>query len=183
MKKWLLLSFVFFSIVVNAQYIDYNKITWSGVCDNKNVSYDRFYGITIQDSIVSISVKPITDRNDWDINIKNISKSKIIIKWEAATIGDSYSSTRVLFGTMKMYQINDPMQPSVIYQGSSLDKNIIGQQYAENEFYNLVSKKEMKKWFKKYKRPEKRTVVLIVPIEYNDKEYIYKLQYTATYSG
>lgn len=183
-KLTFVLLLLFISIITRAQYVDYNKISWTGSCDNKEIFYEKYRGVGVKDSIISIIVQPISDSNTWNIIIINHSNDKIIVKWDGATIGNTYSSTRVLFGTMRRYQINDPMQPSVIHAGLSLDKKIIGQEYAENAFYNLASKKAIKKRCKENKTylSTRADVVLVIPIEYKNKEYIYRIEYTATCS-
>lgn len=170
------------SIAAKPQAIDYYDIVWQ-VDDNTgfNVQYENRY-ITISDSLVSIKIRPEASNIAWSCDISNKTSDKVVIKWKDATMGNS-STSRVLFGDMRMFEISNEVPDGILYKNGSISKDILGEEYARNSYLSLVYFKDMKKAYKKYKLPQTCSVHINIPIEHNGVVKIFELVFRGEYSG
>lgn len=183
MKRILLYILLIIPTSLYSQFVDSSKVKWYGEADDRlTIDYNEPIGITFSDSIVSISIIPDANRRSVYVSVYNRNSDRISIKWNESTIGRAYSSSRILFTSMRMFQINDPIPNSTIYPNTSFSKEIIGQDCAENPYMVLVDLKKMKKDFSKSKTEQKETVNLILLINDNEQDYVYNLKLIAKYS-
>lgn len=184
MKKILSLLLFAYTSLSFGQAIDYDNVKWT-VKDSSgfNVNYIRSSDIQVSDSIISFTISPRSYKSIWDCKIQNIGADKINIKWKDAAMGSSNPS-RILFGDLRMFEINKELPDAVIYRGSFIEKEIGGEYYIGKEYTpNMIPLKEMKKDFKKTGSVQNCNVTIIIPIEYNGMLKTCKFVFIGEYAG
>lgn len=183
MKKLLLILVAFFPLLTYAQVIDTDNVKWElKNKDGFNVKYTNWGEIVISDSVVTCTIRPKSYTPFWAFEIKNDGVEKIIVKWKEAAMG-SYNTSRILFGDMRKFEINREIPDATIYKGSSLRKDIVGENYIGEYSSGMVLLKQMKDSFKKTKKTQYTNVTIIIPIEYNGIEKLYKFELDGEYAG
>ena len=183
----LLLLFIlpFTSFAQSKDYVFYDlyDVGWSVSTEDTTLQVlcsDK-YNMGVKDSIVSIVFQPDASpyTSCWYFTIRNHSQEPITIKWMKSQINGS----RMLLGEMRRFQISQPIPDDIIYPGNSLSKQITSVSMADNYMIRPLYLYDAKKAFKKTKQPQYGKANLVVCLEYNGVEKIYRFTYKGVYNG
>lgn len=184
MRNVLFILLFSFPLLLSSQIIDYDHVKWDlKNKDDYKVEYTNWGEIIISDSIVSFTIRPKASKMLWDCKISNTGSDKIIVKWNEAAMG-SYSVSKIVFGDMNSFDMKREIPNALIYKDSYLNKSIGGSNYiGDGYILDMVRLKDMKKDFKKQKKTQFTSVTIIIPIEYDGVEKLYKLDLRGEYAG
>lgn len=164
-------------------FYDSSDVGWSISTEDSSLELfsSGLYNMGVKDSIVSIGYRP--DASDytvcWWFTVSNLSQEPITIKWMKSQINGS----RMILGEMRRFQISQPIPDDIIYPGEYLFKEITSVNMADNYMIRPLYLYEAKKEFKKTKQPQYGEARLVVCIEHNGIEKIYRFSYTGVYNG
>ena len=164
-------------------YYDSSDVGWSISTEDSSLELfsSGLYDMGVKDSIASIEYQP--DASDytvcWWFTVRNLSQEPITIKWMKSQINGS----RMLLGEMRRFQISQPIPDDIIYPGEHLLKEITSVNMADNYMIRPLYLYDAKKAFKKTKEPQYGKANLVVCIEHNGIEKIYRFTYTGVYNG
>lgn len=167
----------------NSIFYDSSDVGWSISTEDSSLELfsSGLYDMGVKDSIASIEYQPDASDNKvcWWFTVCNLSKDPITIKWMKSQINGS----RMLLGEMRRFQISQPIPDDIIYPGEHLLKQITSVNMAENYMIRPLYLYEAKKAFKKTKQPQYGEAKLVVCIEHNGIEKIYRFSYKGVYNG
>lgn len=186
-KLLLLLLLSFISNYLFSQAIDSRDVEWI-LKDNKEYSVNYEYSkygsdIIISDGLVEFKFTPKSSSIFWDCKISNIGSDKIIIKWNESAMG-AHNVSKIVFGDMNSLDMKRETPDALLYKDSYISKDIAGSYYIGDSYMlDMVRLKDMKKDFKNTKMPQTASVTIIIPIEYNNNQKIYKFVFSGEYRG
>lgn len=188
MKKLILLLSLFGPFTSFAQsedfvFYDLYDVGWSVSTEDTTLQIlcSDQYNMGVKDSIVSIVFKPDASpyTSCWLFTVKNHSQEPITIKWMKSQINGS----RMILGEMRRFQISQPIPDDIIYPGDFLLKQITSVNMADNYMIRPLYLYDAKKAFKKTKQPQYGKANLVVCLECNGVEKIYRFTYKGVYNG
>lgn len=181
MKK-LLLILALFPIFLFAQeqvtYWDYNDVGWWTTTKDTTLTVKE---MGVEDKIIDISYRLDSSPYSptWAMYIQNKADKAITVKWMKSQI----NSSRMVLGETSMLLIGSETPDDIIYPGDILYKEVSSINMARNKYIRPFYLSEAKSVFKKKKEPQYKDTDIVICIEIEGEEKIYKFTLNGVYNG
>ena len=182
MRKLLFFALLFFALSASAQeverYWDNFDVGWLIETDDSTLVVSER---VIQDDKLKITyyVNSSPYESDCGLAIDNKIDKEITVNWMKSHLGGS----RITFHDVSKIKINDPIPNDIIFGGERLYKRITSVLMASNPQIRTFYLDEAKKKFKKTGEPQYKKTNVVLCIEIDGIEKLYKFTLNGVYNG